>query len=248
MERVEGDVLRSDEPSWVDSPARRERIGYELVETVSRIHAVDYETVSLGDIGRPAGYTERQVDRWRRQLEWAFEVTADDRLVPVLHRVGDWLRDNVPDTPAHTLVPGDFALDNVLYAPGDDPEIGAVLDWEMSTLGDPSLDLAWILVHWRDLGDPAPAVPELTPTFTDAEGYPTRTDLVARYERESGNRFRHHRFYRTLAVYKLAALGEMFYRRHLEGNADDPVYPAMADSVPRLAERARRIIDGEGPL
>lgn len=248
MEKVEGDVLRSSEPEWVDKPTQRERIGYELVDNLVRIHAVDFNAVGLANIGNPSGYTERQVSRWQQQLEWAFEVTADDREVPALHRVGDWLQHNVPDGCAHTLVHGDYKLDNVMYACDPEPDIVSTLDWEMSTLGNPALDLAWLLVHWRDSGDPEPAVPELTPTFTDADGYPSRTDLVSRYERETGKEFEDQRFYRTLAVFKLAALGEMFYRRHLEDNADDPLYPAMEDGVPRLAERAQRIIRGEEPL
>lgn len=248
MEKVKGDVFRSNEPKWVNKPTQRQRIGYELVDKLARIHAVDFNAVGLANIGNPSGYTERQVSRWQQQLEWALEVTSDDREVPALHRVSKWLRVNVPDEGAHTLVHGDYKLDNVMYAPDTDPEIVSILDWEMSTLGDPALDLAWILVHWRDSGDPAPAVPELTPMFTDADGYPTRTDLVSRYERETGNEFKDQRFYRTLAVFKLAALGEMFYRRHLEDNADDPLYPAMEDGVPRLADRAQRIIQGEEPL
>ncbi|WP_129116562.1 phosphotransferase family protein [Halegenticoccus tardaugens] len=247
MERVDGDVLRDAEPARLGTPERRRRIGEELVDALAAIHGIDYGAVGLGDFGRPAGYTERQVDRWRKQLAWAFERTRDERAVPELETVGEWLADDVPSSHPHALVHGDYKLDNVMFAP-DAPEIVAVLDWEMSTLGDPRADLGWMLSYWRDPKDPEPAVPELTATFMEADAYPTRRELVARYEERTGITFERERFYRALAVYKLAALGEMFYRRYLEGNSDDPTYPKMRERVPALAERARRIVDGDEPL
>ncbi|MGB9986066.1 phosphotransferase family protein [Salarchaeum japonicum] len=248
MERVPGDVLRDDEPERFANLASRQRIGEELADTLAAIHDVDYEAVGLGELGRPAGYTRRQVDRWGKQLSWAFEVTADDREVPKLKRVGEWLDENCPEDHPETLVHGDYKLDNVLYAPGTPPELTGVFDWEMSTLGDPRADLGWMLSYWRDAKDPEPAVPELEATFMQRDGYPTRVELVERWEDATGFEFEHERFYRALAVYKLAGLGEMFYRRYLEGNSDDPMYPLMEERVPALADRAVRIIEGEEPL
>jgi aminoglycoside phosphotransferase (APT) family kinase protein len=135
-------------------------------------------------------------------------------------------------------------------AEGDDrqPELIGVFDWEMSTLGDPRADLGWLLSHWWEPKDPEPAFPDVTPTFTRRSGYPSRRELVDRYEERTGIAFEHARFYRALAVYKLAALGEMFYRRYLEGNSDDPTYPKMKERVPALAQRAKEIVDGDRPL
>jgi aminoglycoside phosphotransferase (APT) family kinase protein len=262
MERVEGDVLREGEPERFSD--YREEIGHELVDTLAAIHAVDPQKVGLDEFGRPAGYTERQVGLWGKQITWAAEITEEEREIPTLKEVGDWLEDNRPDSHPHTLVHGDYKLDNVMFASGggrdappneragdareQPPEIVAVFDWEMSTLGDPLADLGWMLSYWRDPKDPDPAVPELTAQFMEREGYPTRQELVARYEEFSGIEFTHERFYRALAVYKLAALGEMFFRRYLEGNSDDPMYPKMRERVPALAERAERIIEGDEPL
>lgn len=262
MERVSGDVLREGEPERFGD--HRETIGYELVDTLAAIHEIDPEKVGLGEFGRPAGYTDRQVGLWERQIEWAMEVTTDEREIPTLQRVGDWLETNKPDSHPHTLVHGDYKLDNVMFALGggrnaspnervgdareQPPEIVAVFDWEMSTLGDPLADLGWMLSYWRDSKDPEPAVPELTAQFMERDGYPTRRELVARYEESSGFEFENERFYRALAVYKLAALGEMFFRRYLEGNSDDPMYPKMRERVPALAERGQRIIEGNEPL
>jgi aminoglycoside phosphotransferase (APT) family kinase protein len=248
MERVRGDVLREAEPARFAEPAHRERVGTELVDTLAAVHAVDPGSVGLGDFGYPEGFTERQVKRWSEQLTWAFSRTIEEREVPALYDVMEWLQSNVPDESPATLVHGDFKLDNVMYGPGTPPEIVAVFDWELSTLGDPRTDLGWLLSYWRDPKDPEPAVPELTADFMTREGYPTRRALVARWEDATGFRYDHDRFYRTLAVYKLCALGEMFYRRYLEGNSDDDLYPLMESRVPALAERAVRIIEGDEPL
>ncbi len=250
MERLSGDVLRTTVPERFQNNAARETLGTELVETLAAIHSVDPETVGLSELGRPDGFTGRQVHRWRKQIEWARAVTADERTVETLTDVGEWLGANVPETAPSTLVHGDYKLDNVMYGPGDDPKIVGVFDWEMSTLGDPLTDLGWMLSYWWDPDDPAPpsATESLSNTFMDHPGYSTRNELVARYESATGITYSNDRFYRALAVYKLAALGEMFFRRYLEGNSDDPMYPRMRDGVPQLAARAKRIIDGDEPL
>ena len=252
MERLDGDVIRTEEPERFGTVTARDRIGKELVERLADIHAVDYEAVGLkeGEFGYPNGFTERQVERWSKQIDWAAEVTKKAREVPELDEIQNWLEENVPETHPHTLVHGDYKLDNVMFAPGTPPEINAVFDWELSTLGDPLTDLGWMLSFWFDESDPDPpsSVGSLYETITMRDGYPSRSELVEQYEMLTGFSFDNERFYRTLAVYKLAGLGEMFLRRHLEGNADDPLYPEMHDGVPQLADRALRIIEGEEPL
>jgi aminoglycoside phosphotransferase (APT) family kinase protein len=249
MEQQEGDVLRDEEPDRFANPAAREQVGYEAIDRLVEIHQVDYEAVGLeeGEFGYPPGFTERQVRRWSEQLMWAFQVTADDREVEDLYTVMEWLYDNVPDDEEYpnTLVHGDYKLDNLMFGPGEDPEIAAIFDWEMSTLGDPFTDLGWLLSYWRDEGDPESPLPSLAQPFLTREGYPTRRELVDRYERKTGFDFDDATFYWVLAAYKLAGLGEMFYRRYLEGNSADPMYPKMEEGVPALAEHALAIINGE---
>jgi len=250
MERTDGDVIRTELPERFETPEHREAIGEELVDRLAEIHEVDHEAVGLGEFGYPEGFTQRQVKRWSEQLTWAFSVTAEEREVPQLYDVMEWLQENAPEEHPHTLVHGDYKLDNVMYAPGTPPEINAIFDWEMSTLGDPLTDLGWMLSYWWDAKDPDPpnATTSLNATFMKGEDYLTRRELVDRYEERTGIEFENEKFYRTLAVYKLAGLGEMFFRRYLEGNSDDPLYPKMEEGVPALADRAVRIIDGEEPL
>ncbi|PSP46133.1 phosphotransferase family protein [Halobacteriales archaeon QH_6_66_25] len=248
MDRVEGTVFRDEESAAFATADARERIGTELVDTLAAIHDLDPQAVGLGDFGRPAGYTERQVTRWGKQLAWAFEVTAEKREVPELDRVGTWLDEHCPDSHPHAIAHGDYKLDNVMFSGNSPVELVAVFDWELCTLGDPRADLGWMLSYWRDQGDPDPAIDHLATRFVEHPDYPTRQALVDRWEEQTGLAFEHERFYRALAVYKLAGLGEMFFRRYLEGNADDPMYPAMEDAVPALADRALRIIEGDEPL
>lgn len=249
MERQEGDVIRETEPERFATPGRRRRIGEELIDTLATIHATDIESVGLEGFGHPEGFTQRQVDRWSGQYDWAFEVTAEERAVPGIEDLTEWLQENVPETSPHTLVHGDYTLNNVMFGPGVPPELVAVFDWELSTLGDPFTDLGWLLMAWADESDRiADLEPLAPPAFTARNGYPTRGALVDRYERVTGRRFEHDRFYRVLAFYKLGALGEMFFRRHVEGNADDEIYPQMVDTVPAISERARRIAEGEKGL
>ena len=250
MEAVDGDVIRTSVPDRFQATGPRQQIGTELVGGLLAVHEVDYESVGLGDFGHPDGYTQRQVDRWAQQLDWAFEVTEADRPVPQIETVTDWLQANVPDEYPHTLVHGDYKLDNVMFGPTTSPELASIFDWELSTLGDPLTDLGWMLSFWWDDGDPATpsSTGDLYPTFMRQPDYQSRRELVNRYESKSGYSFDNHRFYRVLAVYKLAALGEMFYRRYLEGNSDDDLYPKMEEGVPEMVDRALRIIDGEEPL
>ncbi|MFC5973485.1 phosphotransferase family protein [Halomarina salina] len=247
MERLAGDVIRDVEPDRFAAPDQRRALSERFVDTLVEIHTLDPETVGLDDLGHPEGYTERQVERWTDQLEWAVEVTDDDRSVPELHTVADWLAANVPTEYDHTLLHGDYSLDNVMFGPGTPPDLVGVFDWEMSTRGDPLTDLGWTLAHWFDPEDPEFDDP-LNSRVEASPGYLTRRELLDRYEEQTGRAFSNERFYRTFGVFKTASTCEMMYRRHLEGNADNPNYPLMEEYVPALGERARRIIDGEEPL
>ena len=247
MERLEGDVLRDEEPGRFATPEQRRLLCEAFVDTLAAIHTVDPAAVGLDDLGHPEGYTGRQVERWTAQFEWATEVTADDRAVPELREVADWLAANVPADTDHALVHGDYKLDNVMFGPGTPPELVGVFDWEMCTRGDPSMDLGWLLVDWVEAKDP-PIDDPLGSGITARSGYVTRRELLDRYEALTGRTFAHERFYRTFGAFKAASACEMMYRRHLEGNSEDPAYAAMDSRVPAMAERALRIAEGDEPL
>jgi aminoglycoside phosphotransferase (APT) family kinase protein len=252
LERLDGEVLRTSEPERFATPEARQAVGERLVDTLAEVHAVDHEAIGLreGEFGYPEGYLERQVETFTEQLtEWLLPMTEHDREVPHIRAVGDWLAENVPEEADYTLVHGDYKLDNLMFAPGTPPQVTGVLDWELATLGDPLADLGWMLVFWRDGGDPEPALPEgLVPTFMQQPDYPCRRELVARYEERTGRQFTNQRFYRGLAAYKITTTCEAMYFRYRSGEADDPLYPALEEGVPELARRAKRVVEGEEPL
>jgi len=244
MDRVEGDVVRFSEPDRFATPDARGEVAEEVVETLAAVHTVDVDAVGLSDFGNPEGFTRRQVERWTEQIEWAFEETTAERDVPELREVGDWLNENAPGEHPHALVHGDYKLDNLVFA-RDEPRTAAVLDWEMSTVGDPLCDLGWLLFFWRDEGDEESKITRtMLPQFTKEDGYPSRDEVVGMYEEAAGVDVEDARFYRVLAAYKMCALGEMFYARYLMGNSDSTFYAMMEDGVPLLARDAVRMTEG----
>lgn len=240
-ERVAGHVVRDALPPALDSPGKRARIGDELVDALAEIHAVEWRGTPLEKLGKPDGYLERQVRRWTGQLELTAPHTEASRAVPELAEVGKWLASHVPASARTTLVHGDFKLDNVML--DDEGRVAAVLDWEMSTLGDPLADVGWLVSFWRERGDPEPEL-SVASRVTESAGFRTRRELLARYEERTGARVENLAFYEALAVWKLAILLEGSYARHLLGATDDPLFAELGEGVPRLARRALSVATG----
>ncbi len=237
MERIEGSVIRDQlpEPFASDEETRR-GLGDELVDALVELHAVDWKKVGLEGFGKQSGYLERQVRRWSGQLELTEPLT---RKVPELHAVTKWLRehlDAVPDT-APAIVHGDYKMDNVMYARASPAHLVAILDWEMSTIGDPLADLGWMVSFWREPDDPV-AIDLEGRGPTRLPGFQRRDDLIARYEERSGRHVADLTLHMVLAVWKLAILLEGSYARHRAGLTDDPFFAQMETGVPLLAERA----------
>ena len=242
MEALDGVVLRGTTPEWGATPVARHAIGLELVDTLAQLHAVDWRTVGLEGFGRSEGYLERQVRRWAGQLEG-----ARNRDIPDLDFVTNWLATHLPTSPAATIVHGDFRLDNAMFARGLPPRILGVLDWEMSTLGDPLADLGYLLTFWREPRDPPPALTaQQAWKLTEEPGYPTRAELIARYMERTGLTLTTATlaFYRGLAAWKMAILLEGSYKRFLAGATDDPFFRELEHGVPALAAWAKDIVLG----
>ena len=239
MERVDGVVIRESLPWGWNEPARS-AIGDELVDALVELHAIDPAAVGLEGFGRPSGYLARQVRRWSGQLSLTEPLT---RPLPDLHRATRWLSENVPPDAAATIVHGDYKLDNVCFS--HDARLLAILDWEMSTLGDPLADLGWMLSFWRETADADELVlDDMVPTRLP--GFRSREELIARYERSSGHGVGDLTFYLVLATWKLAILLEGSYARHLAGHTDDPFFDRLGEAVPALGRRAVALTRGAG--
>lgn len=240
MERIHGDVIRDSLPPRL-GVAERGRVGLELIDSLVELHAVDVRLAGLEGFGRPDGYLARQLKRWTGQMELTLPHT---RPVPDLVAVGEWLATELPESGPSTLVHGDYKLDNVMFAPGLPARLNAILDWEMSTLGDPLADLGWLISFWREPGDAAGSIFSDTTRVTEMEGFSTRDELVSRYQDATGRDVDGLDWYQVLAIWKLAILLEGSYARHLAGMTDDPFFAKMESGVPELASIALDLAKG----
>jgi aminoglycoside phosphotransferase (APT) family kinase protein len=234
MERIEGVVVRDELPEWA-TEEERGRIGEELVDALAELHAVDWTSVDLEGWGKLTGYLERQLKRWGGQLALTMPLT---RPLPDLEKVGAWLGENLPESPPSTIVHGDYKLDNVVLDAKAPAHIAGILDWEMSTIGDPIADLGYMLSFWREPGDDADRLLSEQLEITRMPGFPTREELVERYADRTGRHVGDVTWYEVLATWKLAILLEGSYARHLSGVTDDPFFALLEKGVPALARRA----------
>jgi aminoglycoside phosphotransferase (APT) family kinase protein len=240
MERIEGDVIASALPPRLDGEKERRRIGEELVDALVEIHAVDWEACGLEGYGKPTGYLERQLRRFGGL--WEHNKTRE---LPVLDELTAWLADHRPESGPATIVHGDYRLGNVMFAPGDTARLSSIFDWELATIGDPLADVGYLVATWGQAGDPDTPFAALG-GLTRGAGFPTRDELIARYEAGSGRSMSDVRWYMTLALWKSAIFLEGSYKRRLAGTTEDPWFDLLEQGVPDVADRAWRVAQGSG--
>jgi aminoglycoside phosphotransferase (APT) family kinase protein len=228
MELLDGLVVRERVPAPLDAALQPGReLGFAMIDALAGIHAFDWERGGLGDYGRPSGYLERQVPRWLGQLD-----RYRTRDLPEVDEAGRWLQAHTPQMQPPTVIHGDYKLDNLMFAPRLPVTVQAVVDWEQSTVGDPLVDLGWVLGLWSDPGERGALGVSALP---DA---PTRAELTDRYARATGRDLTHLPFYCVLGLFKLACVMEGSYARFSAGTSDDAFFATLADGVPALARRA----------
>jgi aminoglycoside phosphotransferase (APT) family kinase protein len=235
MAYVEGDSLDSVTAAAEMSAEQARGATVALVEALVAVHTVDLDEVGLADLARHEGYLQRQVRRWRSQ--WDHVRTRD---LPTLDTLHDRLLARMPVRSALALVHGDFRFDNTRHAHGDPTDIVAVLDWEMSTLGDPLADLALLMGYWDGVagallpgGDPVAANP----------GFPSAVEVAELYAASAGVDVGDLAFHRGLAYLKLAVIAEGLYGRHLEGASVGDGFDAIGAAVPDLVAAGLRHLD-----
>jgi aminoglycoside phosphotransferase (APT) family kinase protein len=242
MTHVPGEVIVWQTPPALDTPTERRRIGEQLIDALVEIHAVDWRAAGLEGFGKPTGYLERQLRRFGGL--WEHNRTRE---LPAMERVAAWLGAHLPDpdppTPA-TIVHGDYRLGNAIFAAQAPARLVAVLDWEMATIGDPLADIGYLCMFWTEAGDPAEGLRAALGNVTRAEGYPTRAELIARYEEASRRSMTDLRWYVTLALWKSAVFMEGNYKRAVAGSTDDPYLKAFGEGVAQLARQAEEMALG----
>ncbi len=225
MEYVEGTPYRTAGQLAPLGPERTRKAVLNLVDTLVDLHAVDPAEVGLEDFGRPEGFLDRQLRRWGKQLDASRnrELTGIDELHAALGR-------ELPVSPAPTVVHGDYRLDNALIS--DDESVRAVLDWEMSTLGDPLTDLGLLVMYSSPLGMPDSPVS----TTAEAPGHPTPAELIERYAARSGRDVAAVSWYTAFAWFKLAVILEGIHYRYTLGQTVGAGFDRIGDLVPVFIE------------
>ncbi|MEV6859918.1 phosphotransferase family protein [Streptosporangium subroseum] len=239
MGHVEGSAVRNEEDVEGVAPEQIRRLSERLAEVLAAIHAIDYEEVGLGDFGRPEGYMARQLKRWGQQ--WERSKTGE---LPEYDRLVARLRERLPAHSASTLVHGDYRLDNTLVRLSPEPGILAVVDWEMSTLGDPLADLGLTLTYWQDPGDSERASIPVATGVTVAPGFLNTRKFAAHYAKISGADLADLDFYVAFGNYKLAVIVEGIHARFKQGKTVGEGFERIGESVPTLIERAHRVLEG----
>jgi aminoglycoside phosphotransferase (APT) family kinase protein len=234
MERVEGIIVRREFPPAMSlSPGDIRAVFDRVVDVHVELHSVDYKKAGLEDFGQPEGYVERQVSGWSDRYRRA--RTPD---VPDCEGVMAWLDANRPaDSGSGCVVHNDFRLDNVVLDPADPLRVIGVLDWEMATLGDPLMDLGASLAYWVEQADP-PAFQAMGMMPTNADGAPTRAEVVERYAWKSGLEIRDFSFYYCYGLFRLAVIVQQIYYRSYHGQTEDPRFKNLNHWVGALAAAA----------
>ncbi|MDZ7782097.1 MAG: phosphotransferase family protein [Halioglobus sp.] len=217
-------------PPFRDSPELRRGMAWELVDAIAKLGQVDWRAAGLEGFGKPEGFLDRQVDRWLAHLD---KIKFRD--IPGLDEAATWLRNHTPRHFTPGIIHGDYQFANVMFHHGDTAKMAAIVDWEMATVGDPLLDLAWILMTWPDPDE------NRDTGYVDFSGMPSRDELLQRYASQSGLPVDAMDYYIVLARFKMACVLEAGYARYVQGGADNPRMEMFGDVVLDMAAKARQL-------
>ncbi|WP_091939019.1 phosphotransferase family protein [Trujillonella endophytica] len=235
MEKVTGvHVVEELPPGYADTPAQRRAIGDGLVDVLADLHAVDPAAVGLADFGRPEGFAARQVRRWTKQWD-----ATRDRDRPDMDALAARLAETVPAGRRSGIVHGDYRLDNCLLDPETPGGIRAVLDWEMSTLGDPLTDIGMLFLYWPEAGEDRPVLS----TVTTLPGFPTRREIAERYAQRSGADLSDLSWYVGFAFFKFAAIVAGIVARSAAGAMAGKDTTGFAERIGPCVELGRAALD-----
>jgi len=238
MERRKGVTIRRDVPAEIAAhPGYTSRISESFIDCLAELHSIDIRRHGLEAIGRPDGFLERQVSGWSKRWDGArTEPLAE------MDRLSEWLTQQRPASQPPTVVHNDYKLDNLMLDPKDPGRITAVLDWEMTTVGDPLIDLGIVLCYWSDAADPTMRQEAIWPV-TAAPGWLSRRELMQRYASASGRDLSDLRYYEVFGLFKLAVVLQQIYYRYRMGQTRDQRFANFHHRVRGLAEAAVLVME-----
>jgi aminoglycoside phosphotransferase (APT) family kinase protein len=229
------DSLPGDYP---DTAGSANVLGEQLVDELAAIHRVPWQDVGLGDFGKPENFLPRQIGRWRD-----IRARASVRELPLIEILGQWLNDNVPEPVEASVVHGDYHLDNTLCR-RDRPELAAVIDWELATIGDPLTDLGLLLMFWGPRKVSPPGFRHVQ-AVTRREGVYSRRQLAERWSAATGISLANIDYYLCFAFWRLAAIVEGAYQLYVEGKVDTDYARGLEQDVPALLAEAEAAASGD---
>ncbi len=231
MERVRGVVLRKNLPDALVLPRETaRRLSEAFIDNLAALHALDYNALGLGELGKPAGYLERQVKGW---IERYYGSKTEE--LPQIPIITEWLQEHMPAQSGATLVHNDYKYDNMILADDDITKIKAVLDWEMCTLGDPLTDLGTTLAYWVNADDP-PNLQMVRWGPTSIPGSLTRQQLAERYSLKAGRNLENIVFYYVFALFKVAVIIQQIYYRYHHGLTQDQRFATLGEVTKMLLQ------------
>jgi len=238
MRQVEGQVIGKTIPvQWQFTAEDTRRFCISFWEKLVELHQVDYVAAGLGDFGKPEGYAERQVSGWNGRYERA--ITPD---VSEFADVRNWLIENLPsESGRHSVLHGDFRIDNVILAKGDPCHILAVLDWEICALGDPLMDLGNALAYWTQADDPH-YLQNLIMQPSSAPGMLSRKEILAFYQQKTGIDTSGFTFYEVYGYWRNTVILQQIYYRYFHGQTRDQRFKIFGRLVQQIGEHCRGLI------
>jgi len=237
MERRRGTIIRDRVPVDIAQVVDYPRLLSEaLIDCMIQLHAIDIVETGLIKIGKPEGFLQRQVGGWAER--WHRAVLDPQ---PAMNRVIAFLEQSIPASGPPTLVHNDFKLDNVMFATGDPGKVEAVLDWEMTTVGDPMCDLGLTLCYWLQGGSPdlASYGGKSAHPLNSGPGWYTQQQIVERYATETGRDLSTVQWHITLGWFKLAVIIQQIYIRYVRGQTQDARFAHFGDRVAALVTKAQ---------
>ena len=237
MERRKGVIVDDSFPEGVE-PTEELRRGMSrmVVDTLVELHTVDWQKAGLGDLGRPEGFLERQVKGWIGRYD-----KAKTEQIEEVGPLTEWIQKNIPESPPATIVHNDYKLNNLLLNPEDLTEVRAVLDWEMTTIGDPLFDLAVSLSYWVEAGD-SQELKEVLPTVADTPGFMTRKEFIDYYAQRSGRDLSDMHWYLVFGYFKLAVILQQIYARWHNGQTKDERFANFNERVKKVIVHAHDLV------
>ena len=238
MEKLNGIIPRAELPRGLEmSEADVRKLCTNVIDKMIELHKVDYQAAGLADLGKGAGYVQRQISGWSERY-----IKARTENVPDCARVMKWLAEHMPEDIATCVIHGDFRFDNVVLDPDDPTHVIGVLDWEMATLGDPLMDLGNSLAYWVEAGDPFQMqMARRQPTHLP--GMMTRDEVIKYYCDAMGYHDIDFTFYRIYGLFRLAVIAQQIYYRFHHGQTDNPVFGSFYVMVQYLNEYCEELLD-----